>query len=316
MRILLVTFLILFWSGVAPAAERLAVTEALCVDGPVITLGQMLRADGDQAQAFLDRYRSEALLASPKFDGARATLNGPKLRELILQHLGPEAPLVTVPDQVQIQRGGQVVESSALYETIDNILTATLAPLGGEVEVTDRRLPRYLFLESRDQLHFKVEVVGRPAPGRVSLRLAAMNQDGRVLQSFTGTVFANVWKTVPCAARVLNRGDRLEATLVAFDRKNLAFLPRLPWDGRGLPLRMTMTVGTGQVISADAVEPIPVVGRGKIVTLVFTGASIRLTVPAECVDEGGIGSSIRVRNMQSRRIVTAQVRDAETVSVP
>jgi flagellar basal body P-ring formation protein FlgA len=106
---------------------------------------------------------------------------------------------------------------------------------------------------------------------------------------------------VPCAARVLNRGDMLEPALVGFARKNLAYMARTPWDGRGLPLRMTTAVGEGQPISADAVESIPVVAKGQILTLVYAGKSLKLTVPVESMEDGGIGTTIRVRNMQSRR---------------
>ena len=96
-------------------------------------------------------------------------------------------------------------------------------------------------------------------------RLEAVTEDGAVVQKFTGTVFADVWKTVPVAGRVLNRGNTLEPESVGFARKNLAYLPRSPWDGHGLPLRMRSAVGEGQVITADAVEAIPVVTKGQVV---------------------------------------------------
>jgi flagellar basal body P-ring formation protein FlgA len=154
-----------------------------------------------------------------------------------------------------------------------------------------------------------------PRPGRISLRLEAVAEDGRVVQSFTGTVFADVWKTVPCAARVLNRGDVLEPGWSVCAQEPGLYGPA-PWDGRGLPLRMTAAVGEGQVISADAVESIPVVAKGQILTLVYAGQTLKLTVPVESLEDGGIGNTIRVRNMQSRRMVAAQVVDAETVRVP
>jgi flagella basal body P-ring formation protein FlgA len=75
-------------------------------------------------------------------------------------------------------------------------------------------------------------------------------------------------------------------------------------------------VGEGQPISADAVETIPVVAKGQILTLVYAGQTLKLTVPVESLEDGGIGRTIKVRNMQSRRVVTAQVVDAETVRVP
>lgn len=315
MRFVMALLVILLCPGLAVAEGRLVVAGAVCVDGPVITLKDLARAEGEPAEAIMLRFGDEPLLSSPKFDGARASLSGPRLRELVMQRL-PGLPRIDVPDQVQVQRGGQVVSALSLFPVIDKILTDALAHYEGEVEIREHRIAEHLFIADKEPVRMRVAPVGTPAPGRISLRLEAVAEDGRVVQSFTGTVFADVWKTVPCAARVLNRGDVLEPALVGFARKNLAYMARAPWDGRGLPLRMTAAVGDGQPISADAVERIPVVSKGQILTLVYAGETLKLTVPVESLDDGSIGNTIRVRNMQSRRIVAAQVVDAETVRVP
>ena len=312
----LFVLLLLLLSVPAWAQDRLVVAEAVCVDGEAISLRDLARAEGVQAEAVLAGTGDRPLLASPKFTGARANLNGARLRELIMQRLGPNLPPIAVPDQVQVQRGGQVISGRSLIPGIDKILTNALAQYEGDVEIREHRIADYLFLEDKTPVQIRVVPVGTPAPGRISLRLEAVGEDGRVVQSFTGTVFADVWRTVPCAARVLNRGDVLEAGLVGFQRKNLAHMARPPWDGRGLPLRMTGAVGEGQVISAEAVEPIPVVAKGKVMTLVYEGNSLKLTVPVESLEDGGIGSTIKVRNMQSRRVVAARIVDAETALVP
>ena len=316
MRVLVVLLAMLFCPGLAQAQDRLVVAGAVCVDGPVITLRDLARAEGMRAEAVLAGAGDKPLMAAPKFDGARASLNGPRLRELIEHRLGPALPQVVVPDQVLVQRGGQVIGSRSLYPAIDKILTTALARYEGEVQVREHRIPEYLFVDEKTPVQIRVVPVGTPAPGRISLRLEAVTAEGRVIRNFTGTVFADVWKTVPCAARVLNRGDVLEAGLVGFARKNLAHMARAPWDGRNLPLRMTAPVGQGQVISAEAVEPIPVVSEGQLLTLVYEGESLKLTVPVESLEDGGVGSVIRVRNMQSRRVVAARILDAETALVP
>lgn len=316
MRRFVLLLLFLSMSGPVWAQDRLVVAEAVCVDGEAVTLRDLARAEGAQAEAVLAGEGGMPLLASPKFTGARANLNGARLRELIMQRLGPNLPPIAVPDQVLIQRGGQVISGRGLIPGIDKILTNALARYEGEVEIREHRIADYLFIADKTPVQIRVTPVAAPAPGRISLRLEAVGEDGRVVQSFTGTAFADVWKTVPCAARVLNRGDVLEAGLVGFERKNLAYMARPPWDGRGLPLRMTGAVGEGQVISAEAVEPIPVVAKGQMMTLVFQGDSLKLTVPVESLEDGGIGSTIKVRNTQSRRVVAARIVDAETALVP
>ncbi len=315
MRVVVLLLVLLLCPGLAVAQSRLVVAGAVCVDGPAITLNDLARGEGAEAMALLASVGAESLLASPKFEGARANLSGPRLRELITQRFGPSLPVIEIPKQVQVQRGGQVISALAVIPGVDKILTNALAHLEGEVEIREHRIADFLFIPEKVPVQIRVVPVGTPAPGRISLRLEAVAEGDRVVQSFTGTVFADVWKTVPCAARVLNKGNVLEPGLVGFERKNLAYLPRSPWDGRGLPLRMTAPVGEGQYISAEAVEPIPVVAKGKALTLLYAGRTLKMTVPVESLEDGGIGSVIRVRNMQSKRIVAARVVDADTVQV-
>lgn len=316
MRKLLVLLFLLFCSQPVFASGKLVITGALCIDGPVITLADLARAEGQDAVDALTSIAHEPLLASPKFEGARATLHGPKLRELIVQRFGTALPPISVPDRVQVQRGGQVVDTQSLRPAIDKILTTALESYEGEVEFREYRLADYFFLNSKEAVQFRVSPVGTLGPGRISLRLEAVNEEGVTLQSFTGTVFADVWKTVPCAGRVLNRGDILEPGLVTFARKNLAYLSRPPWDGQGLPLRMAGPVGEGQPITMDAVEIIPLITKGQVVTMVYAGDMLTLTVPAESLEDGGAGSRIRVRNVQSKKTVIARIIDDQTVQVP
>lgn len=318
MRGMVVVLALLLWAcpGWGGLDDRLIFSGAVCVDGPVITLAHLARAEGGQAQAVLQRIGAEPLLAAPKFNGARATLSGAKLRELIVARFGADLPLMDIPPQVLVQRGGAVVDSRALRPSIDSFLTQALQSYGEDVELRDYRISDYLFVNDANPFQMRVTSVGAPAPGRISLRLDAVTPSGQVVQSFTGTVFADVWKTVPCAARVLNRSNLLDPTLVTFVRKNLAYLSRPVWDGRGLPLRMTAPVGEGQVIFADAVEPIPVIQKGQVVTLLYEGQTLKLTVPAESLQDGGIGQVIQVRNVQSKKVVAARVLNADTVVVP
>lgn len=318
MRGVAFVFAFLMWAspGWAGFDDRLVFSGAVCVDGPVITLAHLAQAEGEDALAVLQRIGEEPLLAAPKFDGARATLSGSKLRALILSHFGSDLPPMEIPPQVQVQRGGAVVDSRTLRPTIDKILTQALQQYGEDVEVRDYRINDYLFVNDANPFQMRVSPVGTPAPGRISLRLEAVTSSGQVVQSFTGTVFADVWKAVPCAARVLNRGNILDPTLVTFVRKNVAYLPRPAWDGRGLQLRMTAPVGEGQVIYADAVEPIPVIQKGQVVTFAYEGKMLKLTVPVESLEDGGIGQVIQVRNVQSKKVVAARVLNADTVLVP
>lgn len=77
MRFFLVLLAILALPGMAYARDGLVVAEAVCVDGPVITLKDLARADGPRAEAVLAGAGDRPLMASPGFEGARVNLSGP-----------------------------------------------------------------------------------------------------------------------------------------------------------------------------------------------------------------------------------------------
>ena len=84
MRFVMVLLAVLLCPGPAAAQGRLVMAGAVCVDGPAITLADLVRAEGEDARTFLAAVGTQPLLASPRFDGARANLNGARLRELIV----------------------------------------------------------------------------------------------------------------------------------------------------------------------------------------------------------------------------------------
>jgi flagella basal body P-ring formation protein FlgA len=52
-----------------------------------------------------------------------------------------------------------------------------------------------------------------------------------------------------------------------------------------------------------------------MVTLVYNGDRVRLSIKAEALGEGGAGQLVQVRNVQSNKVIMATVVDSDTVVV-
>lgn len=59
----------------------------------------------------------------------------------------------------------------------------------------------------------------------------------------------------------------------------------------------------------------PVVMRGQVVDVIFREGSIFITMKARVMENGGVGEIVSVRNLISRRDITAEVIDENTVHV-
>lgn len=300
--------------GGQDAPWRIRFLEAAVVQGDRVLLGEVAVPMGDMPAGMWDDLARRELWPSPPRQGKAVNMTRPRLQEAVMQSMKDLAPYCLFPGSMALQRGGALVGKEAVQRLVANELGPHLTALPGEAALTDYRLPQYVFLEHAGQ-ELVLEAPRKVAAGRLSLRLLVREMDGAVRQKLTGSVFIDCWADVPCAAAGMNRDDLLEHTKVTFKRMNLASLRGRPWDGLGGPWRLTRPVSIAQVIYQQDVAHIPTVRKGSIVTVLYEGKSVRLSLQAEALADGAAGESIPVRNLQSKRELYAQIRDGSTVTV-
>ena len=80
-------------------------------------------------------------------------------------------------------------------------------------------------------------------------------------------------------------------------------------------LRLKRTLGVGAVLRSALVDKPLVVRRGDVVKLLIETASLRITALGRVDERGGIGDTVRVTNLDSKRKVYGQVVDSQTIRV-
>jgi flagella basal body P-ring formation protein FlgA len=302
-----------FWTKDAHAREQIVLHEAVCVQGPEVTLGDLAMAVGPESAIFLEHFASFKLADAPPKQGDRKVLSADMIREALNEIVAAPGSCV-VPFQIHVQRGGRVLDAPLIKKEADKFLTQALAPLQAEVKIREYRLPDRLFLPDVAG-SLSMETSREIEPGRVSFRINVLDGDKKVVRQISASAFLDAWVAVPCAARPLGRGRMIGPEAVRFERKNLAYLRGAIWNGRGGPWRVKRPMGTGEVVYDKNIELMPLIAQGSRVSLVFEGPSIRLEVPAEALEDGRTGRSIMVRNLQSDKEILARVKDKNTVVV-
>lgn len=299
------------WAGLPP--DRIHVLDSVCVDADDISLKDITRASGPHAEALREAFGAEIVATFSASGPDRMTISGATLASRLEEILGTRAVDCIIPTVTTVQRGGRVLDATAIQGLIVDFLTKRTADLPGEIKFREFRLPSPIFLPDT---HSRLDVeASRTDPGRVTLTLTAVDGQGKTLRKYSAGAFIDQWVAVPCAARPMNRQDIVGPQAVRFETKNLAFIRGNLWDGLGGPWRMTRSVGMGQPILAEAIEPVPDVRNGDRVQLVFEGKNVTLTVPARALEDGRVGSSIPVLNLQSNREIIARIRSHDRVVV-
>lgn len=291
---------------------RLMVKSAACVQGPVVLLGEIADPVSGLDQRTWQTLSRIKLWKASQRQGRSVTVSRKRLKNILRHYLGDQVHNLILPTQLTVQTGGRVITGEELRQRVVAFLTPRAEKLGGEVEIKNLRLPmHYFFPNTYDKLSIESDTL---EPGRNRIKLRAVSSDGKQVGSKVATVFLNVWKAVPVAARPLNRAERVTQEKVTFKRVNLAYRPDV-WDGRGGPWRMARTLGRGQPFTRHHLEPVPLIEKGERVNLVYRGKRIRLSIKAESLGEAGMGQQVSVRNLQSKKRILATVVSDDTVVV-
>jgi flagella basal body P-ring formation protein FlgA len=293
--------------------DRIHVLEVACVENSQVVFEDVTEATGPHSQALRERFADRMLAEFNSLGPDRIILVRHQLTERLEAFLGRHIQTCLIPDSLTVQRGGMVFGPSKLQGLVVDFLTKKTGRLDGEVGFREFRLPSAVFLPDAS---CRVDVsASKVEPGRVYLTLTAKDAYGRDIRRYAAGVFVDLWKAVPCAARPMNRGEALRPDAVEFETKNLAYAGVELWDGKGGPWRVVRPIGLGRPITADALEPLPDVAAGDNVQLTYEGRHVVLSVPAKALEDGYVGKSIPVLNLQSERRVVARVRSHDQVVV-
>ena len=293
---------------------RLKIESAAVALNDSVFLGDIATPLGHMDETLWQDLSRRALWAAPEQEGKPMQVNRSRLAQALRQALGKDiAGRCILPTSLVIQRGGLVFREDVLRDYVVKSLTPQLSAMPGEAQLTEFRLPEYIFLEHAQQ-QIQLEP-GKLAPGRITLRFAVKEADGTVLRRVAGTVNLQLWVTVPAAMRVMSKGENLTPEAVTFMRVNAATLKDMPWDGQGGPWRLARGLSAGEPILQSELQSQLMVRRGDVVTLIYARGNLRMTTQAEALSDGEPGATIAVRNLQSKKQVYAKVKDGGTVII-
>ena len=293
---------------------RLKIVPAAVTNTNMVLLGDIAIPLGHIEQAQWDALRATPLWDAPPEEGKPLQINRSRLSQALRQALGQDvASRCILPTSLVIQRGGLVFREDDLRNYVVKSLTPQLTAMPGEAELTDFRLPEYIFL-AHSQQRVQLEP-GKLTPGRVPLRFAVQEADGSVLRRVAGTATLSLWLTVPTAAQSMNKGDALTAQSVTFMRVNAGQLRDLPWDGHGGPWQLARSINAGDTILQSDLANQHMVKRGDVVSLIFSRGNLKIVTQAQAMADGEPGATIPLRNLQTKKQVFGIVKNGNTVEV-
>jgi flagella basal body P-ring formation protein FlgA len=70
-----------------------------------------------------------------------------------------------------------------------------------------------------------------------------------------------------------------------------------------------------QILSSGSVEKIPTVLSGQGVSILYKSAILEISAKGVAMESGYVGEKIRIKNDQSKKVLTGTILDSETVEI-
>ncbi len=309
--------ILLFLQGSAPEAraeDNFMIKEHASVSDKYIHFADIADPVTQAGQQVWSEIKDQKLWKSPA-EGRRVVINRGQLRRAMNKHAPKLADHCLYPREMVLQRGAGVLGREDLKEKLVKFLKPYVQEEGEKIDFREFRLPEAVYLSGSSSKVVLDKSSTDVEAGRNRVRIKVKDGYGNIRNTYSGSVFIDVWKTVPCTARPVNRRDPVTKDAIRFERKNMAYVNGKVWDGKKGKWMAARSMGKGQCLTMDRLEPLPVVKRGEEVDLRYDGKHIRLVVPVVVLSDAGAGDTVRVKNLQSNKKVTARVRDSETVVV-
>jgi len=144
-----------------------------------------------------------------------------------------------------------------------------------------------------------------------------INVDGVPEQKVKMHGVLNLYDDVVVTSRRLRRNTIISEDDLTLARcKVTGFAHQLiPSISDAVGMKTTKSLGGGAILLSRYVKKQPLVHRGDIVTIVVTSGRLKITAQGEAKNKGAEGDIVKVKNLTSRRTISAKVLDRGLVEV-
>jgi flagella basal body P-ring formation protein FlgA len=286
------------------AAKPIALHANVTVKGEIVRLGDLFRNVG---------VRAGIAVAYAPDPGKTAVLDAEWLAETARRHgiaWRPKSPL----DRLVLRRASRQIEGASIARRITTRLRKT--GLRGEIKVKLDLGVSTIHLPVGAGKAFAIrELRYNERSGRLAAQLVAPARNPTYSLRITGRLQRLI--KVAVLSRRLRRGDIVRARDVAVRSIDRARVPTDALTRRdelvGLAARRALPSGA-PLRNGDLQAP-TLVRRGALVTLEINTATIRLTARGKALDNGVLGDTVRIRNIQSKRVVQGTVVGMDRVRI-
>lgn len=216
-----------------------------------------------------------------------------------------------LPRMITISRASRVI---ALAE-VDNAVREAIKQTNREINIKSINYSGSMHISPKvESIRAVPFVTGKSGQMGFTIHAESNNE---VVQKFDVIAQVDEWAEMPVAGRTLARGSKINPADVVMARLNIT---NMPGDSA---LSMDEIVGQevnteivyGETFRRAKLTTPPVINSGSKVIMVYRSGALEASATGTALEAGALGQEIRVRNENSKKIVSGRVLEAGTVEV-
>lgn len=163
----------------------------------------------------------------------------------------------------------------------------------------------------------RVEMLGESQPFGNCWFKAFFYVDGIIAQTVSMNAQVQWYTEALVSTRAIQRAEAITTDMVTVMRREVTSLndPMITTIDETDGKEATRTIPQGKTLTYSMVRPEEVIKRGDQVTIMFNNGNLQITAVGEARQAGARGESIKVKNLSTNRIITAEVQDEQLVKV-
>jgi flagellar basal body P-ring formation protein FlgA len=204
--------------------------------------------------------------------------------------------------------------SGSLASDIEHQLRAEMPQDGNEYLIT---VPAFVSTLPSVYDSIKVEPLGDARPlGNCWVKVYFFKSDG-IFQTANLNLQINLYQKVLAARESIKQGQNLTPELFDVVRREVTSLadPPIVSPRELVGKSAARQIVVGKTLTHSCLQKQEIVKRGDLVSIEYSSGSIKITASGEAKEAGGLGETIKVKNMSSSKIISAVVQDDKTVKI-
>jgi flagella basal body P-ring formation protein FlgA len=304
-------FALLLASTGTAAAGSITVSRNVAVRSSEVHLGDVARLSGFDRET-RDRLAGIELGPAPVV-GTGRLLPRAFVSAAINEANVPAGTRISVPERLELTRASQILPGDTLSRAVEDKLRGVLPRT---MDVAEIRVPLMSDLKVPEGSTYEIKLSGVEGGGPITADIVVKDGD-TLVRSQRVAVRVDTVSTLVVADGELGRGQTIGAGEVRVLRVPESRIPddaiRNVAELEGAQLRRPLK--DGEAVTRRSLELMPLVHRGDRVTMIAEGGGIRITAVGEALGSARRGDAVKVRNIDSQKIVSGRVTASQTVAM-